>query len=61
MKTTIRACYWKCSTFPFEMIERHFASDKSVISKAREMLMPEEYQDFVEPYLSREFLSGKSG
>jgi hypothetical protein len=51
----------KCSTFPCELMERHLAPVETVISKAREILTPEEYQNFVEPYLSREFLSGKSG
>ena len=51
----------KCSVFPCELMERHLATVETVVTKARTMLTPEEYRDFVEPYLSREFLSGKTG
>lgn len=48
-----------CNIFPCELMERHFASVESVLKKAREILTGEEYRDFIEPYLSREYLSGR--
>ncbi len=45
--------------FPCELMERHLASVESVLKKAREILTGVEYRDFIEPYLSREFLSGR--
>lgn len=48
----------KCNIFSCDLMERHLATVESIVSKAREMLTPEEYRDFVEPYLSRGFLSG---
>lgn len=49
----------ECDMFPCELMERHLASVESVLKKAREILTGEEYRDFIEPYLSREFLSGR--
>lgn len=37
-------------------MERHFASVESVLGRACEILTGEEYRDFIEPYLSREYL-----
>lgn len=51
----------KCSAFPCDLMNRHLATVETVVTKAREMLTPEEYRDFVEPYLSRGFLKGDSG
>lgn len=51
----------KCTTFPCELIEKHLRSVETVVPKAQEMLAPEEYRDFIEPYLCRSFLSGSAG
>ncbi|MDO9326642.1 MAG: DUF3795 domain-containing protein [Methanoregula sp.] len=46
----------ECSTFPCGLIEKHLASVEIILPKARETLSPEEYKDFVGPYLCRAFL-----
>lgn len=58
LEKRIRHC-GECDIFPCELMERHFASVESVLKKAREILIPKDYEDFVEPYLSREYLSGR--
>jgi hypothetical protein len=47
----------ECDIFPCELMERHLASVESVLGRAREILTPKDYEDFVEPYLCREFMS----
>lgn len=49
----------ECDIFPCGLMERHLASVESVLKKAREILTPKDYEDFIEPYLSREYLSGR--
>jgi len=43
----------KCDIFPCDLMERHLATIETVVAKAREVLTPEEFRDFVEPYLIR--------
>lgn len=49
----------RCDIFSCDLMERHLATVETVVTRARTMLTPEEYRDFVEPYLSREYLRGK--
>jgi len=51
----------ECSSFPCEGMEKHFQSVETVVPKAKEILTMDEYRDFVEPYLAREFLTGQKG
>jgi hypothetical protein len=60
----IRACVQQksiphcgiCSVFPCDLMERHLASVGTVIQESHDTLSPEEFQDFIVPYLCREFL-----
>ena len=45
--------------FSCDLMERHLVTVETVVTRARTMLMPEEFRDFVEPYLSRGFLEAK--
>lgn len=47
----------KCDRYPCERMDRHLATFETVVTEAREMLTPEELRDFVEPYLSRDYLT----
>lgn len=45
-----------CSEFPCDLIERHLKSVESVAPGCLNTLAPDEFKDFVEPYLCREYL-----
>lgn len=49
----------RCDIFPCDLMERHLATVETVVTRARKILTPEEYGDFVEPYLIRGFLEGR--
>lgn len=52
--------YGKCGTFSCDLMERHLLSVEPVPPKAREILTPSEFNEFIDPYLYREFLSGSA-
>lgn len=50
-----------CNDFPCDLMKQHLESVEKVIPGCRDSCSPEEFRDFVEPYLCRAFLenSGK--
>jgi hypothetical protein len=60
----IRACVLKrsiphcgeCNEFPCDLMNKHLASVETVVPGCQGTLSPEEFQDFIEPYLCRDFL-----
>ncbi|WP_181391718.1 DUF3795 domain-containing protein [Methanospirillum lacunae] len=46
----------ECNEFPCDRIEQHMASVESVAPGCRDTLTPDEFKDFIEPYLCREFM-----
>jgi len=60
----IRACVLRrsiphcgeCNEFPCDLMDKHLASVETVVPGCQDTLSPEEFQDFIEPYLCREFL-----
>lgn len=49
-----------CSEFPCDLIERHLKSVESVAPGCLNTLAPDEFKDFVEPYLCREYLENSN-
>ncbi|WP_319579282.1 DUF3795 domain-containing protein [uncultured Methanospirillum sp.] len=45
-----------CEEFPCSLIERHLGSVESVAPGCVSTLTPDEFKDFIEPYLCREYL-----
>ncbi len=48
-----------CADFPCDLMERHLASVETVVPECRSSCSPEEFRDFIEPYLCREFLESE--
>lgn len=55
MKRSIPHC-GHCNEFPCDLMERHLASVETVAPGCRDTLNQEEFRDFIEPYLCREYL-----
>ncbi|HWQ63475.1 MAG TPA: DUF3795 domain-containing protein [Methanospirillum sp.] len=45
-----------CDEFPCDLIECHLTSVETVAPGCRNTLAPDEFKDFIEPYLCREYL-----
>lgn len=48
-----------CTEFPCDLIERHMASVETVVPECRKTLTDQEFKDFIEPYLCRNYLEEK--
>lgn len=52
----------QCNEFPCDLIEKHIASVESVAPGCQKTLAPDEFKDFIKPYLCRGFLeTGNEG
>ncbi|MFA5331980.1 MAG: DUF3795 domain-containing protein [Methanoregula sp.] len=47
----------ECGTFPCDLIEKHMASVENAVPRAREIMTGDEFHQYVDPYLCREFMS----
>lgn len=46
----------QCNEFPCNLIEKHLASVETVAPAEKDKVSSEEFKEFIEPYLCREFL-----